>query len=81
MNEFNLNTPQIQAVLNDLVKRKSGISTLMELTLNAFMKAERDQFLPNSENNKGNGYRQVNGLGMSEALVLCCIRRKKEHET
>lgn len=79
MNEFNLNTPQIQAVLNNLVKRKSGLNTLMELTLNAFMKAERDQFLPSSVNNKGNGYRKVNGLGMCESLALRIPRDRLGH--
>lgn len=34
------------------------------------MKAERDQFLPESLNNKGNGFRKVNGLGISESLAL-----------
>ncbi len=34
------------------------------------MKAERDQFLPESVNNKGNGFRKVNGLGISESLAL-----------
>jgi len=34
------------------------------------MKAERDQFLPESINNKGNGFRKINGLGISESLSL-----------
>jgi hypothetical protein len=46
MNEFRFNKHQIQASLNNLVKEKSGIKSLMEMTLNAFMRAERDQFLP-----------------------------------
>ena len=70
MNEFKLNKPQLQAALNNLVEEKSGLNTLMEITLNAFMKAERDQFLPGSVNNKGNGFRKVNGLGISESLAL-----------
>ena len=70
MNEFKLNKPQLQAALNNLVEEKSGLNTLMEITLNAFMKAERDQFLPDSPNNKGNGYRKVNGLGISQSLAL-----------
>lgn len=70
MNEFKLNKPQLQAALNNLVEEKSGLNTLMEITLNAFMKAERDQFLPDSKNNKGNGYRKVNGLGLSESIAL-----------
>jgi len=70
MNEFKLNKPQLQAALNNLVEEKSGLNTLMEITLNAFMKAERDQFLPESVNNKGNGFRKVNGLGISESLAL-----------
>lgn len=70
MNEFRLNKPQLQAALDNLVKEKSGLNTLMEITLNAFMKAERDQFLPESINNKGNGFRKINGLGISESLSL-----------
>lgn len=70
MNEFKLNKPQLQAALNNLVEEKSGINTLMEITLNAFMKAERDQFLPESINNKGNGFRKINGFGMSQSLAL-----------
>ena len=40
------------------------------------MKAERDQFLPGSVNNKGNGFRKVNGLGISESLefkIKCIV--------
>ena len=66
MNEFKLNKPQLQAALNNLVEEKSGLNILMEITLNAFMKAERYQFLPESVNNKGNGFRKVNGLGISQ---------------
>jgi len=79
MNEFKLNKPQLQVALNNLVEEKSGINTLMEITLNAFMKAERDQFLPDSKNNKGNGYRKVNGLGFSESLVLQIPRDRLGH--
>ena len=74
MNEFKLNKPQLQVALNNLVKEKSGLNTLMEITLNAFMKAERDQFLSESPNNKGNGYRKINGLGISESLALRMLR-------
>ena len=66
MNEFKLNEPQLQAGLKNLVEEKSGLNTLMEITLNAFMKAVCDQFLSDSENNKGNGYLKDNGLGLSE---------------
>ena len=79
MNEFKLNKPQLQAALNNLVEEKSGLNTLMELTLNAFMKAERDQFLPESVNNKGNGYRKVNGLGLCESLALRIPRDRLGH--
>ena len=79
MNEFKLNKPQLQAALNNLVEEKSGLNTLMELTLNAFMKAERDQFLPESINNKGNGYRKVNGLGLCDSLALRIPRDRLGH--
>ena len=43
---------------------------MLEMTLNAFMKAERDAHLSETQNNKGNGYRRINGLGIGEALQL-----------
>ena len=68
MNEFKLNKPQLQAALNNLVEEKSGLNTLMEITLNTFMKAGHDQLFPDGINNKGNG------LDISESFILIIPR-------
>lgn len=70
MTNLTLNNTQIQAALNDLVSKPSGLNAMLEMTLNAFMKAERNVHLLNNDNNKANGYRRVNGLGLGEALQL-----------
>lgn len=70
MTQLTLNKPQIQAALNDLVTQPSGLNAMLEMTLNAFMKAERDVHLSQSTDNKGNGYRRINGLGLGESLKL-----------
>ena len=51
MNNLTLNTAQIQAALNNLVSKPSGLNALLEMTLNAFMKVERDGYLSQSNNN------------------------------
>ena len=70
MNKLTLNQPQIQAALNHLVSQPSGLNAMLEMTLNAFMKAERDLHLDSSVNNKGNGYRAINGIGIGDSLQL-----------
>ena len=70
MDNLTLNKTQIQAALNNLVAQPSGLNAMLEMTLNAFMKAEREVHLSSAPHNKGNGYRCVNGLGIGEALQL-----------
>jgi len=70
MTQLTLNQPQIQAALNHLVSQPCGLNAVLEMTLNAFMKAERDWYLDKSPNNKGNGYRAINGLGLGDSLQL-----------
>ena len=45
MTQLILNQTQIQASLNHLVEKQGGLNALLELTLNAFMKAERSYYL------------------------------------
>lgn len=71
MNDLTLNKPQIQSILNELVDREGGLNAMLEMTLNAFMKAERSNYLHNDRlNNKGNGFRSVQGLGIGSNLEL-----------
>ena len=70
MNHLTLNPEQIQAALNSLVEKPGGLNRVLELALNSFMKAERSDYLSGQVNNKGNGYRPINGLGIGESLSL-----------
>lgn len=79
MTQLILNQTQIQASLNQLVEQNGGLNALLELTLNAFMKAEREYYLSQSSGNKGNGYRPINGLGIGNDLQLCIPRDRLGH--
>lgn len=71
MNNLTLNKPQIQSILNELVTREDGLTAMLEMTLNAFMKAERESYLHTSTvKNKGNGFRTAQGLGLGSRLSL-----------
>ncbi|MDT8371521.1 MAG: hypothetical protein RQ783_05960 [Gammaproteobacteria bacterium] len=74
MSNITLTKPQIQAALDNLVSKPSGLNSLLEMTMNAFMKAERDVFLDTSNGNKANGYRKASGLGFGEGLALTIPR-------
>ncbi|WP_371189934.1 IS256 family transposase [Thalassotalea ponticola] len=70
MTNLTLNSKQIQAALDSLIEKPGGLNQVLELALNSFMKAERSEYLRNSQGNKGNGFRPVTGLGIGEALTL-----------
>lgn len=70
MNNLTLNSEQIQVALNDLISKPGGLNKVLEMALNTFMKAERSNYLSESPNNKGNGYRPITGLGIGESLSL-----------
>ncbi|MDN3652929.1 hypothetical protein QWY77_10310, partial [Thalassotalea ponticola] len=70
MTNLTLNSKQIQAALDSLIEKPGGLNQVLELALNSFMKAERTEYLRASQGNKGNGYRQVSGLGIGSALSL-----------
>lgn len=74
MNNLTFNKKQVQTILDDLVKKDGGVNSLLELTINSFMKAERYDFIKDSKGNKGNGYRKINALGISEGLNLSLPR-------
>ncbi|MDB1144830.1 MAG: transposase [Alcaligenaceae bacterium] len=76
MSSLHLNPEQLQAICDQMVKSSNGINTLLSVTLNSFMKAERDLFLQerNEKSNKANGYRALRGLGIGNALALSIPR-------
>lgn len=52
-----LNNTQIQTALNGSVSKPSGLNNMLEMTRNAFMRAEHNMHLLGNKHNKANGYR------------------------
>ena len=54
---------QLQESLNNLLEQESGLTTVLEMTLNSLMYCEREHYLNESNSNKGNGYRKAFAVG------------------
>ena len=61
---------QLQSSLNKLLEQESGLTTVLEMTLNSLMHSERKNYLENCESNKGNGYRKAFAVGMGKQIEL-----------
>ena len=61
---------QLQSSLNKLLEQESGLTTVLEMTLNSLMHSERKNYLENCELNKGNGYRKAFAVGMGKQIEL-----------
>ena len=61
---------QLQASLNKLLEQENGLSSVLEMTLNGLMHSERNIYLENQVNNKGNGYRKAFAVGMGKQIEL-----------
>ena len=61
---------QLQTSLNNLLEQENGLTTVLEMTLNSLMHCERTNYLENTENNKGNGYRKAFAVGMGKQIEL-----------
>jgi len=80
MDTLKLNTQQIQAAVDQLTLQPDGINKLLEMAINSLMKAERAAYLEAAvQGNKANGYRNVNGFGIGEALSLQIPRDRLGH--
>jgi len=65
---------QLQESLNNLLEQESGLTTVLEMTLNSLMYCERKHYLTNSQTNKGNGYRKGFAVGMGKQIELRILR-------
>ena len=61
---------QLQTSLNKLLEQENGLSSVLEMTLNSLMHSERNNYLINKANNKGNGYRRAFAVGMGKQIEL-----------
>jgi len=61
---------QLQTSLDKLLEKESGLTSVLEMTLNSLMYSERTNYLQNTSKNKGNGYRKAFAVGMGKQIEL-----------
>ena len=61
---------QLQDSLNRVLKQDGGLTSVLEMTLNGLMHAERSIYLEGLDDNKGNGYRKAFAVGMGKQIEL-----------
>lgn len=61
---------QKESVIEEFLSEKSGLNSLLSMILNSLMKIERTEFLGDSEQNKGNGYRLGFAHGYGRQIEL-----------
>lgn len=67
---MNLTKKQTEEVLSNFLSQKNGISSVLEMVLNAMMCSERAAYLADNPGNKGNGYRPLSAFGHGHQLEL-----------
>lgn len=65
---------QLQTSLSKLLEEESGLTQVLEMTLNGLMYAERTNYLNQSSSNKGNGYRKAFAVGLGKQIELTIPR-------
>jgi len=67
---MNFTKVQVQTLIGNHLQRENGLTEVLEMTLNALMKAERREHLESEEDEKGNGYRPGKVYGNAKLLEL-----------
>lgn len=67
---MNLTKKQTEEVISNFLEKENGLNTVLEMMLNAMMYSERQSFLSEGANNKGNGYRTGNVFGFGKQIEL-----------
>ena len=67
---MHLTKEQTTEVLSKFISKKDGLNEVLEMVLNSLMYSERQDFLSDSTNNKGNGYRLAKVFGHGAQLEL-----------
>lgn len=61
---------QLRTLIGNHLKRENGLNEVLEMTLNALMKAERSEHLTGQTGNKANGFRPGRVYGKGKLLEL-----------
>ena len=72
-----LSTTQITDLLTEVASQEDGFNKILRMTFEAMMKAERQEHLMQSTEDKGNGFRQVKAYGRGKMLELRVPRTRE----
>lgn len=72
-----LSKTQITALLTEVASQEDGFNEILRMSFEAMMKAERQEHLLRSTEDKGNGFRQVKAYGRGKMLELRVPRTRE----
>lgn len=72
-----LSKTQITALLTEVARKEDGFNEILRMSFEAMMKAERQEHLIQSREDKGNGFRQVKAYGRGKMLELRVPRTRE----
>ena len=72
-----LSKTQITALLTEVASQEDGFNELLRMSFEALMKAERQEHLQQTTEDKGNGFRQVRAYGRGKMLELRVPRTRE----
>ena len=72
-----LSKTQITALLTEVASQEDGFNEILRMSFEAMMKAERQEHLMQSTEDKGNGFRQVKAYGRGKMLELRVPRTRE----
>lgn len=72
-----LSKTQISALLTEIASQEDGFNEILRMSFEAMMKAERQEYLIQSADDKGNGFRQVKAYGRGKMLELRVPRTRE----
>lgn len=78
---MNITKKQTEEVLSNFLSKENGLNEVMQMTLNAMMLCERTEYLTQTEDNKGNGYRLGKVFGHGTQMELRIPRDRQSSFT
>jgi transposase-like protein len=72
-----LSKTQISALLTEIASQEDGFNEILRMSFEAMMKAERQEYLIQSADDKGNRFRQVKAYGRGKMLELRVPRTRE----
>lgn len=74
---LNFSSEQVTKILTEVAKAEDGYNQVLQITIEALMRAEREEHLKATPTDKGNGYRNRKSFGSGKILELKVPRTRQ----